>query len=418
MRILHLSSLYPPGVVGGAEKVVAMLAEGQAARGHTVGAAYLSREADPQTTRNQVLCFPQKDRNLVWIEDIPGSPRTMQAASKLWQAVNAHAAVDFAKVITRFAPDVVHTHSLVELPPMIWLAAKAAGVPLVHTLHDYDLLCSRASMFKHGRNCDVRHASCRLLSAWKRCFHANVDGVVAVSQAVMDKHLQYGLFASLPPDRRRVIWNGAAADPDEATELSTARAQRTGPIVFGFLGRLVPEKGLQVLIDACRLLAPGGWRLRVAGRAPIGSAPLHVAGLPVELLGFVEPRAFLQSVDVLVVPSVWVEPFGLSVAEAWAAGAPVIGARSGAVAELAGRLGEEWVVPPADPVALAERMARVLSAGRAGLPRPSAFTALLQDVCPERMTDRYLEFYQECLRTPGGWPRSDRGARMMECALQ
>lgn len=45
MRVLHVSSVYPPHVVGGAEKVVAMLAEAQVQRGHQVGAAYLSREA-------------------------------------------------------------------------------------------------------------------------------------------------------------------------------------------------------------------------------------------------------------------------------------------------------------------------------------------------------------------------------------
>jgi glycosyltransferase involved in cell wall biosynthesis len=147
---------------------------------------------------------------------------------------------------------------------------------------------------------------------------------------------------------------------------------------------------------------------------------MDTAGLPVEFLGFVEPRAFLRSIDVLVVPSVWIEPFGLSVVEAWAAGAPVIGARSGAVTELAGRLGQEWVVPPADPVALAARMAQVLSVGRAALPRPSAFKALLQEVCPERMTDQYLDFYQDCLRARGGWlrPRAEHETHAVEWGVQ
>ncbi len=391
MRILHVSSLYPPGVVGGAEKVVSMLAEGQAAQGDTVGVVHLTRAGGDLRHQGGVEVRPLQSRNLLWIEDVQAHARPVTMANKLLQQVNVWATADIAREIADFAPDVVHTHSMVELPPMVWRAAKRHGAAVVHTLHDYDLLCSRATLFKHGQPCASLHPSCAALKAWKGVFVKDIDAVVAVSQPVLDAHLAHGLFQDLGPDQRRVIWNGVTRRPE--AEPPT----RTGVFTFGFLGRLVPEKGLGVLLDACRLLAPEGWRLRIAGRAPLGSQGFaaQALGLPVEFLGFTDPAAFLASVDVLVAPSIWAEPFGLTIVEAFASGAAVIGSDRGAIGELAGAIGPEWVVPADDAGALAARMGAVLQGGRAALPDPGAFEAILQAASPERMTSAYLALYAE-----------------------
>ena len=331
MRILHVSSLYPPGVVGGAEKVVSMLARAQAAQGRTVGVVHLTRDGGDHRLQGEVHVSPLKSRNLLWIEDVQAHARSVTTANKLLQQVNVWAAADIAREIADFEPDVVHTHSMVELPPLVWRAARRAGAAVVHTLHDYDLLCSRATLFRHGRPCARLHPACAALKAWKGLFAHDIDAVVAVSQPVLDTHLAHGLFGDLPSSRRRVIWNGVARGPAEP-------APRTGTFTFGFLGRLVPEKGLGVLLDACRRLPPDGWRLRVAGQAPLGSEGFEAqaGSLPVEFLGFTDPAAFLASVDVLVAPSIWAEPFGLTIVEAFTAGAGVIGSDRGAIGELAG----------------------------------------------------------------------------------
>ncbi|KAK0329904.1 hypothetical protein LTR94_034877, partial [Friedmanniomyces endolithicus] len=96
MRILHVSSVYPPHVVGGAEKVVAMLAEAQVQRGHQVGAAYLSRKAQEAGERHGVTVLPQRSRNLVWMEEVFAAPRAMRTANKLGQMVNYRGAADVA----------------------------------------------------------------------------------------------------------------------------------------------------------------------------------------------------------------------------------------------------------------------------------------------------------------------------------
>jgi len=393
MRVLHISSVYPPHVVGGAEKVVAMLAERQAARGLTVGAAYLSRDAQPAGERHGVAVLPQRSRNLVWMEEVFAAPRPLRTANKLAQMVDARAAGDFARAIAAFRPDIVHTHSMVELPPMIWGAIADSGARSVHTLHDYDLICSRASLFRHGRSCAARHASCRITGAWKARFARRIDAVAAVSQPVLDEHRRFGLFAGLAESRARVIWNGVDVPAAETV------AARTDDFRFGFLGRLVPEKGIETLIAACRLLPATGWRLQVAGRAQEGDAAYRAlaAGLPVEFLGFTDPVAFLRGIDVLVVPSIWREPFGLTVVEAFAQHVPVIGSRLGAIGDLVGAVGEDWLVPPGDAPALAARMRAAMAAGRDALPPAAAFAPVLAAVTPDRMLDAYDALYAEVL---------------------
>lgn len=393
MRILHVSSVYPPHVVGGAEKVVEMLAEGQVARGHTVGAAYLTREPQPAGERHGVAVLPQTSRNLVWMEEVFASPRPMRTANKLGQLVNYRAAADFGRAVAAFRPDIVHTHSMVELPPMIWSQIAQSGARAVHTLHDYDLVCSRASLFRNGHTCDTLHVSCKIAAAWKARFAARIDAVAAVSQPVLDEHRRHGLFRNLPDTNARVVWN--------AVDVPTGhnRPARVGEMVFGFLGRLVPEKGIETLLAACRLLPPRGWRLRIAGRAQEGDAVYRAQaeGLPVEFLGFTDPRAFLDSVDILVVPSIWREPFGLTVVEAFARSVPVIGSRLGAIGDLVGPIGEHWLVPPADPEALAVRMRQAIAEGRRALPPPMAFTPVLRAVTPARMFAAYDDLYAHVL---------------------
>jgi len=392
-RILHVSSVYPPFVFGGAEKVVEMLAEGQAARGHVVGAAYLTRDAQPAGTRHGVSVLPQESRNLLWIDDVFASSRPKRTANKLGQLVNYRAAQDFGRAIAAFRPDIVHTHSMVELPPMIWNEIARSSARSVHTLHDYDLICSRASLFRNGRSCETLHASCRITAQWKARFAGRIDAVAAVSAPVLDEHRRHGLFTDLPPSHARVVWNGVKAAGAQQ------RPVRTGEIVFGFLGRLVPEKGIEVLLAACRLLPETGWRLRVAGRAQEGDAAYRAmaSGLPVEFLGFADPSAFLQSVDVLVVPSIWREPFGLTVVEAYAQGVPVVGSRLGAIADLVGTVGADWLVTPGDPAALAERMLRIITERRASLPGPDDFAVVLAGVTPDAMFDAYDDLYATTL---------------------
>jgi glycosyltransferase involved in cell wall biosynthesis len=414
MKILHLSSVYAPHAVGGAEKVVEVLAEGTAALGHEVSVVSLVPERTAAAVRNGVEVRPLPHRNPLWIQDSARHPGPVRNLNKVATLFNALTAADFARVVEEVRPDIVHSHSMVELTPWMWRAAKSRGAVLVHTLHDYDLLCIRAALFMHGPACRRQHRACGAFSRVKRHHHRHIDHVVGVSRAILQTHLEHGLFDHLGPERRHVVWNPVRMPPAGAAPRQ--RPARGGPFTFGFLGRLVPEKGVEVLLQACRALGVEGWQLKIAGRAPGDDTALRaaMAGLPVQRVGFVDPASFLRDIDVLVVPSVWREPFGLTVVEAYAAGVPVIGTDIGGIGELVGAVDRASLVPAGDAQALAARMAACVRAGRAAL-APADAEFVLEQTRPEAVVARYLQLYaravesgaqrQSAARHPG-WPAS------------
>ncbi|MBB4857393.1 glycosyltransferase involved in cell wall biosynthesis [Novosphingobium chloroacetimidivorans] len=368
------------------------MAETQVLAGHQVHACSLVRDPQPRGERHGVATRPLGARNPLWIESSHRYPSPLRLANKAVTVLNRRVGSEFAALLDDIEPDVLHTHSMVELPPSVWDRAARRGVPIVHTLHDYDLLCIRGALYKDGRRCRPRHAACRLLSAPKRALHDRIDVVAAVSRTVLDTHLEHGLFHHLPPERRRVVWN-----PARLAQAGPRTPRKAGePLRFGFLGRLVGEKGLGPILDACRLVGGSGWTLRVAGDGPERAAFEHQSrGLPIRFEGYVEAAAFLSEIDVLICAPLWDEPFGLTMVEGYAAGCRVIGTRAGVIGEVVERVEPGWTVAPGDVAAMAAAIARAIAEGRA-LPadRQGAVAALLEELAPRTVAQTYLELYR------------------------
>ena len=137
-------------------------------------------------------------------------------------------------------------------------------------------------------------------------------------------------------------------------------------ITVGFVGRLVPEKGILVLLDA--LAHDRRLRARIAGGGPLGTtlpAEITQRGLSerVELVGPIDSAdvvAFYHSVDVMAVPSIarpgWTEQFGRVAVEAMACGVPVVASDAGALPDVVAGAG--IIVAEGDSVALADALVR------------------------------------------------------------
>ena len=391
MRILHLSSLYAPEQVGGAELMVESLARMQVAHGHAVAVACASREAEPAGLRDGVTVYRTGYGTPFHISEWPSRGRLDRMRYKLAAQWNRAVLDGMAGAVRDFRPDVVNTHSLSELPPALWPVLRRLGLPVVHTLHDFTSLCTNGSMTRHGRACAGQHLKCRAYALPHRLCQASVDAVVGVGRDILDRHLAAGFFAAVPPELRRVIWNPIA---DEARPLPERKAPG-GTLTFGYMGRIEPSKGIDGLLQACRALPSSGWRLLVAGRAADGIARYEAmaAGLPIEFVGFAESARFLDGIDCLVVPPVWPEAFGRTVAEAYARNVPVLGTAIGGIAEQIGTHAPDWLVPPGDADALAQAMSRLIAEpARLGGGLANA-AALRAGVEPEFVAARYQDVY-------------------------
>jgi glycosyltransferase involved in cell wall biosynthesis len=276
-----------------------------------------------------------------------------------WNPVQARSAQRLAEQIR---PDVAHVHNTwYALSPAIVWTMRRTGVPIVMTLHNYRLLCANGQLFRDGAPCEdcvgsspwhgVRHRCYRhsvlasvpaagtialhdRIRTWTQC----VDFFLALNEFARERFVRGGL----PPDRIQVKPNFV---PDPGPR--TAPAASSGTVLY--VGRLSPEKGLDVLLKAWRHVDDGSLELVIIGDGPLQerlerwpAARLRFEGrLPVE-----EVRRRMLSARALVLPSVWYEGQPMVALEALAAGLPVLGSDIGGMPELLGPLGRDWLVAP------------------------------------------------------------------------
>jgi glycosyltransferase involved in cell wall biosynthesis len=147
-----------------------------------------------------------------------------------------------------------------------------------------------------------------------------------------------------------------------------ARWPHAGPLRFGFIGAILPHKGLHVAVDAFRGIDPAIATLQAWGdlsASPEYTAMLFERGGSALILEGVfaesEKRQIFGSLDALVVPSIGLESFGLVAREAMACGVPVIAANDGALTEMFddGAAGE--LFPNGDARALEAIIRRVIA---------------------------------------------------------
>ena len=202
------------------------------------------------------------------------------------------------------------------------------------------------------------------LFRWSR---RSVARIVAVSEE--NKRTLVNLYR-LPADKITVVHNGADltlfAEPLPGTLRQELGLTPDQPLII-VLGRLSPNKGQQYLVQAApAILARFPTAHFVFAGNPSGRAPLEdsirAAGLEshFSLIGFrTDVANLLRSSDLFVLPSL-AEGFSLSIVEALAAGLPVIATRVGGAAEIIQDGREGFLVPPADPEALAQAVSCVL----------------------------------------------------------
>jgi glycosyltransferase involved in cell wall biosynthesis len=290
----------------------------------------------------------------------------------LLQTANPDAALRLRRVLREFRPDVVTVKLfLTQLSPLILPLLR--DVPTVYHAVWYRAVCPTGTKLlpdrtpcrePHGVAC-LRHgclpardwlpltAQMRMLHCWRTVFRR----VVANSEATRAK-LEAGGIA--PVD---VIPNGVPVRPP--------RPRLAGPPLVAFAGRLVREKGADVLVRAfarVRAALPDA-RLLIAGDGPERDCLLRViAALQLEgcvsLPGHLPRPALDEQLDaawVHAVPSVWDEPFGFATAEAMMRGTAVIATTTGASPTLVENERTGMLVPALDEARLAEAMLRLLT---------------------------------------------------------
>ncbi|MEO1401603.1 MAG: glycosyltransferase family 4 protein [Cyanobacteria bacterium J06635_1] len=246
--------------------------------------------------------------------------------------------------------DIVHIQNFFPLvSPAAHYAAKSNGVPVVQSLRNYRLICPNGLLHRNRQVCEqcvdkfiplpgIQHkcyrnsylasavaattlVTHRVLRTWQR----QVDAFITPCEFTRQKFIQAGF----PANKLFVKPNFVSFDPG-FSEL--------GGDHFLFVGRLAPEKGLEILVEAWSRLDQR-LKLKIVGSGPLeewirSKACQHKH---IEYLGF-QPHAITQGLisqaKALIFPSTWYETFGRVVIEAFASGTPVIASDIGGIPEM------------------------------------------------------------------------------------
>jgi glycosyltransferase involved in cell wall biosynthesis len=326
MRIL---TYLPALETGGAELHLAQVGRELAERGHQIDLMY-EREGNLSADFRAFCDHLTRRRSPLYssnpLRDVPRVAALALASS-------------------RPRPDLIYANNFTEL---LWANSVGAltRAPVVCHLHQFHQF-NRGSMMALGR--------------WPKRFIAN-SGYLRTQWAQ----------SGISPDRIVVISNGFGLDdypPGSTSEREQARARLGLPqdaYVILYLGRMVPEKGIDTLFDAWSALglSPEDGRLLVVGTPENPAAedsylrelrrksPIGCDFLPVRR----DVISILHAADVLVLPSVWDEPFGRVVVETLATGRPVVASSVGGIPEILDGEFSGMLFPRGDVPALTERL--------------------------------------------------------------
>ena len=180
------------------------------------------------------------------------------------------------------------------------------------------------------------------------------------------------------------------------------------PLTIGYIGRMLPGKGLNVLADALAMIKGEAWQLLVVGDGPERASfeqKLRAAGLDqrAEIAGavnFALVPEYFHRLDVLVIPTETTkrirEQFGRVIVEAMASGVPVIGSTCGAIPEVIGEAG--LIFPEGDAAALAGALRRMLADEDLRKRLAIAGLARVGQYSWEQVAEKTYELYRQVLR--------------------
>lgn len=324
------------------------------------------------------------------------------------------------EIIEKEHPDIAHAHLLWGgIGVSIFKTLKAHHIPLVHTAHDYRMVCP-AYTFKDGKG-----ATCERCQKWNfyqcalhKCNKGslvqsaimtaemyyrqmwfnpikNIDGFIFVSKFAEQKHIEHNeTFAKA---NRTFLYNYTTP------ALSADITKKDDYILF--FGRLSREKGIHTLIEACSQLPDV--TLKVVGTGPLEDELKRVCDSRklrnIEFLGYKKGTPLYELVRnarFVCVPSEWYENNPMTIVESYSLGTPVIGANIGGIPEIVEEGKTGYLFESRDAKMLEQQIAKATSITDEEYRKMSeaAYAFYQKNFSKTAHYDKLMAFYQSVIK--------------------
>lgn len=320
------------------------------------------------------------------------------------------------RLIDRYRPDIAHIHLFYGgLSASVLRSLRSKGIPVVHTVHDYRILCPANSFLDSSNNiCERCINKTYIQCALRRCMDGNlfyssmlsleayirkyvidpldyIDHFIFVSKFALHKHLEFdNRFAG----KSSLLYN--------FTRFENNRVIAGNRKKFLYYGRLAKEKGLGTLLTAA---AGMNIDLTVAGSGPLENMVLEFAGRysNINYVGFKsgnELNDLIGSAYFVVVPSEWYENNPMTVLEAYALGKPVIGARIGGIPEIVEDGVTGFLFKPGNQEDLAEKLSQASEIDEVDYIKMAANSGIfaLGMFSPDSHYDKLFSIYESVIK--------------------
>ncbi|RUM58804.1 MAG: hypothetical protein DSY60_01000 [Persephonella sp.] len=254
----------------------------------------------------------------------------------------------FEEFLAKIKPDIVHIQHLSHLSTNIVNIVKDYNIPIVFTIHDFWMFCLRGQLLTRDyqicKGPDEKECiSClwylntneQNFSTYKKHMEEIINKInifLAPSKTVRDFFIRNGI------NENKVILSKYGFDKTKI-KYRRKRFEKNQGITFGFVGRIIPAKGIHILIEAFnRTKNKNNSVLKIFGS--LGNLKTYLESLAGKNIYFMggfnneEIDKILDEIDILVVPSIWYENSPLVIQEAFLKGIPVITSNIGGMAEL------------------------------------------------------------------------------------
>jgi len=352
MRVLIVN--YRFFVSGGPERYMFNVIEELESRGHEVVPFSVRYSANLSTKWESRFVDPIAGDDAVRFSEHDTNPRTMlRGLGRLFYSRGVYGALrDLSREVQ---PDVAYVlHYLRKLSPAVLKALADEGVPTVVRLSDFQMICPASHLMRDGSECE----ECVGGSVWPSVRYKCVKGSMALSSvdfAAMTWQRTKGFFdlpyayacpsgfirevmlrAGVSEKRAREIGTFVRPVPEESLRPIAAR-----PMVIAYVGRISPEKGVEVLLEAfSNFVAQDNGRefeLHIAGNKTdqyTQELRRRFESTSIKWLGWLDRPAItdlLLSARLSVMPSLSPEVYPNSLIESWACGTPVVASRIGSL---------------------------------------------------------------------------------------